>query len=260
MVKYRVDLSYRGTEFNGWQSQADGSGVQDHVETVLGTFLRHPVKVVGSSRTDSGVHAAMQVACFESDELFEEARWLHSFRSLASKDIGIRSIKPIAKDFHPIRGAVAKTYCYRIWRGKGADPFLADFVWRMVSTLDLQAMRVELASLIGNHDFTAFCAIDSGARTKSRTIIDAKILVRGEVWEIWILGTGFLKQMVRSIVGTVYQVGVGRLPSGTAQELLKNKLRTFTALTAPASGLMLMNIDFEVTSPLPSTLTSSFPF
>lgn len=243
-------MAYRGTDFTGWQSQADGSGIQDHIEKTFSTFLRHPIKLIGSSRTDSGVHAAHQVAAFESDEVFDEARWLHSFRSIASKDIGLKSIEPVAPTFHPIRSAVAKTYCYRVWRHKGADPFLADYVWRIVSDLDLQLMRDELRGLIGTHDFSAFCAADSGAKTRVRTIIDAEIRINGAVWEIWILGTGFLKQMVRLIVGTLVQAAAGKVEAGIVVKMLSERQKSFSALTAPAAGLMLMGIDFDSTTPL----------
>ena len=255
--RYRMDLLYKGTAYNGWQSQADGSAIQDILEKNLAVFLRHPLRLTGASRTDSGVHAMQQVATFDTDAAYDESRWMHSLRAMVPPDIGVWGIKPVPQEFNPVRGAVAKTYCYRIWIGKTNHPFLSDYAWRCFLPCNLALFESELSAFRGSHDFSGFCAADSSAKTRDRTVLDIQLRVVGDLLEVWILGTGFLKQMVRMMVGTAFQIGAGKVPLGSIARILESGEKGDSILSAPGAGLMLMKIDYEKPTPLEYQIEAS---
>lgn len=243
---YRLDLAYQGSGFSGWQSQSSGQTVQDHLEQALATFLRHPVRVTGASRTDTGVHAQHQVATFRTSVSFTPERWLRALEHLLPPSVGVKALVPVAEDFHPGLSARGKVYLYRIWRGAAIDPFTRPYVWRMHGVeLDLGLFIAEAAAFVGRHDFSAFCAADSTARTRERTIYAIEIEEHGPELRIWFAGHGFLKQQIRIMTGTLVDVAKGRRPPGTAQHCLANKERAEAGKTAPAQGLSLMQIVYD---------------
>lgn len=249
MARYRLDLAYFGDAFNGWQSQKDGSAVQDAVERSLQVFLRHPVRVIGASRTDAGVHAEQQVAIFDSDMPFDHHRWLRSLHALMPKSIGVVALRAVAPDFNPLGDNTGKLYRYRLWRGEERLPFLSPYVWDSLPPLQIEAMRRAAAMLVGTHDFTSYCAVDAGAKTRVRTIVELELRERGPLVDIWVLGHGFLKQMVRTIVGTLVEVGRGAISLEEFAAILPAKNRDAAGPTAPAQGLSLVRVFFQ---PLPS--------
>ncbi len=242
---YRIDLQYDGANFEGWQSQPQGTGVQDHLEKALQTFLRHPVRVIGASRTDSGVHAEHQVAIFRTEQKLDERRWLKSLRGLLPETIGIRSIVETASDFHPIYHARGKAYRYRLWLGVTRNPMVAPYCWSIPYTLDSGLMAQASQDFIGTHDFTSFSAVDSTAKTKVRTIYEIKIFQKGPLVDIWVVGEGFLKQMIRTMVGTLVDIGRGAIPPTEIPKILDLKDRTCAGITAPAQGLSLVEIFYD---------------
>src|SRR5690606_25194283 len=131
-----IDLRYIGTHFQGWQSQASGDSVQDCLEKALGVILRHPVRVTGAGRTDSGVHAEHQVATFHTAEPYHEHRWIKGLNALLPSSIGISQIKSVGEDFHPIISAKGKAYRYSFWCGPSRHPVIDPFVWRLPSPFD----------------------------------------------------------------------------------------------------------------------------
>jgi tRNA pseudouridine38-40 synthase len=248
--RYRIDLRYLGAPFEGWQSQPAGTAVQDHLERALATILRHPVRVTGSARTDSGVHAEHQVATFATAVPMALERWHKSLHGLLHEAIGVTAIAPVEGDFHPILSAKGKVYCYRIWRGTTRDPFAAPLCWRHYGPLDVAAMRQEAQALVGLHDFTSFCATDSGAKTRERRVVEIELVERGALLELWVLGEGFLKQMVRTIVGTLVDVGAGRLERGAVARILAARDRKAGGMTAAAHGLTLVRVLYDRLEPL----------
>lgn len=245
LTLYRLDLRYDGRPFQGWQSQPDGSGVQDHLEKALRTFLRHDLRVTGASRTDSGVHAEHQVATFSTDVAFDARRWLRSLHGLLPEAVGVMGIQPVEAAFHPILSAKGKAYRYRLWLSESRHPFGAPYAWTVPATLDLALMGREAASFVGTHDYTSFCAVDSSAKTKVRTVTEVAVLGAGPLVEVWVLGEGFLKQMVRSMVGTLVAVGAGRYPPGSVAPMLAALDRKAAGQTAPAAGLCLVEIFYD---------------
>ncbi len=242
---YRLDLKYIGASFQGWQSQTNGSGIQDHLERALGIILRHPTRTIAASRTDSGVHAEHQVAIFRTKMPFDPIRWLKSLNGILPPDIGVTGVTPIAPEFHPIYAARGKAYRYRLWQGATRHPMMCPYVWTMHRNVDIQAMRTAAEYLIGTHDFTSFCALDSSAKTRRRHILEVTIMEHGPLIDIWVIGKGFLKQMVRIIVGTLVEIGLGKRAPEDMQKILLALDRKAAGITAPANGLTLIEIFYE---------------
>lgn len=245
LLGYRLDLAYIGTPFHGFQSQVTGQAVQDYLERALKTLLKHPVRVRGASRTDTGVHAEMQVATFFTHKPFSK-QWILGLNALTPRELAIKKITPLHEPFDPIRRAKAKAYRYRLWQGKCFNPFLAPFVWEVYPPIDADLLASSAQALVGRHDFAAFCNRDSDARTTVRRILQIKVEQRGPVVDIWFLGEGFLKQMVRIMVGTLVAIARGRMPPDCLPTLLLgNQRRAAAGMTAPAQGLSLVEIFYE---------------
>jgi tRNA pseudouridine38-40 synthase len=242
---YRIDLRYHGKPFQGWQSQPDGSGVQDYLQKALAVFLRHDVKVTGASRTDTGVHAQHQVATFRSAIPFDKRKWIKSLQGLLPETIGIAEIAPVPDSFHPILSSTQKIYRYLITTGISRNPFLNEFAWGVYQDLDVNSLEKDLAVLAGTHDFTSFCAADSGAKTRTRTIRETAVFFHEDLIEIWIRGEGFLKQMIRIIAGTAVHLNLDKLDLKSMTEVLAAKDRTVAGITAPGHGLALMHVSYE---------------
>lgn len=248
--RYLLDISYIGKGFNGFQSQADGSGVQDRLEKALSILLREPIKIRGASRTDSGVHAFSQKATFSSKKILEPKKFLRGANALLGAEVSLSKVEEVSKDFNPIVQAKAKIYRYSLWFGHCYSPFLAPFVWQIPARVDKKQLEEELKLFEGTHDFSSFCNSDSSAKTKTRTILQTHISFYEDSCDIWILGEGFLKQMIRILVGTLVDRGLGKRDLKTIPELLNLKDRTCAGQTAPAEGLSLVEIFYENTPEL----------
>ena len=239
---YRVDLQYIGEAFHGWQSQPSGKGVQNHLERAFASLLKHPVQVIGASRTDTGVHAQHQVAIVRTPVTFALESWLRHLHGLLPASIGINRITEVPKDFHPAYSSTGKAYCYRLWLGSTRSPQVAPYAWQVYAPMDTALLRQEAAAFVGTHDFTSFCAGDSSSKTKQRTIVELQIEQRGPLVEIWMIGPGFLKQMLRIMVGTLVDVATFRKAPGTVATLLGERDRRLASRTAPAQGLSLVEV------------------
>ena len=273
MQKFAALIAYQGTDFCGWQKQrgsaADGApSLQETFEQALGTISQEKVSVVGSGRTDSGVHAVGQVAHF----ILKRREWnpeilRNGLNSQLPPAIRVQAVRAVPIEFHAQRSAVSKRYSYYFQQGPCALPHLEPFSWWIRRPLDLAAMRTALANLHGQHDFRPFQA--SGAkpmRTTVREILEAEIVrepialpqlaatVAGSsdlcLVRMRLVGTGFLKQMVRGIAGTILQVGEGRRSPDCTKEILISGDRALVGPTAPARALWLERVwypelDFE---------------
>jgi len=251
-----MDLAYIGSAFQGWQSQPDGNTVQDALERALRTVLRHELRIMGASRTDTGVHAEHQVATFRSRKPIQCELVLRSLQALVPSTIGVLDLRPWSDDFHPILSAKSKVYRYRIWLGTPQNPFTRPYVWSIHQTLDIAALEEAARHLLGTHDFRSFCASDASVSTYDRTIFDVRWVKRGPLLEFYILGDGFLKQMVRSLVGTLVNVGLGKQKPGDINRILQAHDRRQAGQTAPAQGLSLLRIFYDVTETIPESLIS----
>jgi len=200
--------------------------------------------VTGSGRTDTGVHALAQVAHIDVPAAADATRLLRSLNSLLPKDISVLSVDPATADFHARFSAKAKHYRYRLFLGEAPTPFDRPYVHVVRAKLSAARMKREAKALIGRHDFRAFARAGSGKGGTVRTITSATLKRRGAELIFDIVGEGFLHNMVRSIVGTLIDVGRGRLPEGTMRQLLRSRSRSGAGTTAPACGLILVGVDY----------------
>lgn len=242
---YKAIVSYIGRHYCGFQLQPNGNTIQAELEKAFKTILRHKTSVLSASRTDSGVHAERQVLAFKSSHKLLPEDWLYRVNSVLPSDICVKSLE-LAKDhFDPINEAKSKIYRYRIWRGQCTNPFLKDFVWPVSRHLDLKILKEEILAFQGLHDFSSFCSADSSASTRIREILEVHIDDRDPLIDIWIRGRGFLKQMVRIIIGTLIDIDSGRIKKGSIPQILKAKNRELAGQTAPPEGLSLVDILYE---------------
>ena len=249
-VIYKIEISYIGTEFSGWQTQPGYTAVQDHLNKALKTFLRHDVKSIGSARTDSGVHAEQQVVMFSSSVSFDSRSFVRGINALLPPAIGVRSVTAIQDDFHAIRSSTGKLYRYSLYTGNGKVPFFDPYVWR-VHGLDVDLLKSIIPQFAGDRDFSSFCAKDTSAKTFQRRVNELTCFKQGDFLHIYVLGEGFLKQMVRNIVGTAVDMALGKIPSTSLEDIFEAKDRQAAGRTAPAKGLSLVKVFYNE---LPSDL------
>ncbi|MCX6117043.1 MAG: tRNA pseudouridine(38-40) synthase TruA [Proteobacteria bacterium] len=254
--RIKLILSYSGAGFFGWQSQSAGTGIQDLLEKCLFTILREKIRVTAASRTDTGVHADYQVVCFSTVSSLAEFKILRALNALLPSTVRVRDASLLSEftsstnekkvvEFHPIFSAKSKLYVYRIWRAVGEHQQIMPYVWHMTRPLDVSSLLTATEQFVGVHDFTSFCAADSSAKTKTRNVIGIHIRESGPLLEIWFHGEGFLKQMVRNIVGTLVAVGTGKLDVKSIPEIFLKFDRRAAPATAPAQGLTLAYIFYE---------------
>jgi tRNA pseudouridine38-40 synthase len=231
-----------GADYLGFQSQPNGQTVQDQLEKALGVFCRHPVRITAASRTDTGVHAEHQVVTFKTKAGLDSARLVKGLNALLPSNIRIMNALPVVSSFHPIFNCTGKVYRYKLWRSHGESSFANPLTWKLVGDLDIDAMRHAATVLIGRHDFTSFCASDSSAKSKIRNLREIVIIERGPLLELWFLGDGFLKQMIRNLVGALVAIGRKKISIEQLMSILAARDRSQAPETAPAEGLCLMRI------------------
>lgn len=255
MRHIRLVVEYDGTGLHGWQRQANGPTVQQHLEEVLATLVQHEVRVSGASRTDAGVHARGQVALFHTERTIP----LHGIRrggnSLLPDQIAIRDATEVDAAFHPRHSATGKHYRYTILQRADRSPRFRHRAWHHADPLDLAAMSAAAELLTGEHDFSAFRSAGCAAKTTVRRVESITITPAtpaahapagdGDLLTIDIRGNAFLRQMVRIMVGTLADCGVGELSPGQVTEILASKDRRKAGRTAPPQGLELVEVRYD---------------
>jgi tRNA pseudouridine38-40 synthase len=245
MPQYRLLLEYDGTEYSGWQLQPNARTLQGVLESALETALRHPVRIAAAGRTDAGVHAMGQVATFRSDAVIVPRELRASLNALTPRDVVVRDVTPVAEDFDPRRHARARVYEYRIWNQPAPSAFWHRYTWHVPRALDARAMRDAAAVLAGTHDFSAFRAADCEAANPVRRVFHSGVTDGENMIVYRVEATAFLKHMVRSIVGTLAQVGAGDLTADDVAAILASGDRRRAAATAPPQGLVLMSVHYD---------------
>jgi len=244
-VNWRLLVEYDGTDFEGWQLQPGVRTVQGALEDAFARLVGRRVVVYGAGRTDAGVHAVGQVAHVHAETRHAPDVLLRALNALLPRDVAVRTLAPAPEDFDARRDARSKLYVYRIWTGATRSPLHERWSHALAAPLDLPALRAGAAPLLGTHDFSSFRAAGSRGRTSVRTLtrIEAGGGLGGEL-SLAFEGSGFLRHMVRNLVGTLLEVARGRRPPDWISEVLAARDRRVAGPTAPARGLTLMRVDY----------------
>ncbi len=247
MPNFRLLLEYDGSDFEGWQLQAEGSRtVQGCLMDAIERLSGRRVLVTGSGRTDAGVHAEGQVASAGFETELAPERLRRALNGVLPRDVVVRRLEIAADDFDALRSARRKCYRYQIWNGAERSPLRARRFHHVPQPLDVDAMRAAAGPLLGEHDFSSFRAAGSDTKTSVRALgrLDVCGEPGGEIL-LWVEGSGFLRFMVRNIAGTLVEVGLGRRQPGAMTQLLAARDRTLAGATAPARGLTLVRVDYD---------------
>ena len=249
-MNYRFLIQYDGTDFHGWQVQENDRTIQGELERVIGTLEDAPVKVVGSGRTDAGVHAEGQVANVNMNRGFTPDRLRAAINGNLWRDIRVMQVDLAPDDFHARFSARNKTYLYRIVNAPVMTPFWRRFAHHESRPLDIGRMTAASRTLLGEHDWTAFSSAQADGENRVRTVTDCTIQTvwdaraRASMIEFSISANGFLRYMVRSIIGTIIEIGRGEKDSDTIQSAIVSGDRSLAGKTAPAHGLTLMKVEY----------------
>lgn len=246
---FALTIAYDGTRYVGWQTQPNGTAIQQVVSDAVSKIVGHAVHVQGSGRTDAGVHAIGQVASFSTTVWRPPAeRLVQAINGFLPRDIVVISSRRVVPDFDPIRNAIGKRYRYCIRTSRVPDPLTHTHHWWLTHPLDLEAMRSGARALLGHHDFKAFQTLGSIRKTTTRTIrsidIHEQDAMAGMEVIVEIEADGFLYNMARNIVGALTEIGKGRFHSTWIREVLESRQRAPSGQTAPARGLCLLRVDY----------------
>jgi tRNA pseudouridine38-40 synthase len=261
MPTLKLTLAYDGAAYVGWQRQANGPSVQACLELALKAFDPLPVTVVGAGRTDAGVHALAQVASVRLAHPIAPAALMRAANGRLPADIRVLSVELVPDDFHARFCATAKTYRYRLLGGPVVSPFERRYGWHVPRQLDFASMVAAGRLLIGEHDFAAFQASGSDVRTTRRTLFQVRVSpptagpwagAEGDgetVATIDVRGSGFLRHMVRIVVGTLVEVGLGKRDHASVSRALQLATRDAAGQTAPPRGLFLVRVEYPGHAP-----------
>jgi tRNA pseudouridine38-40 synthase len=245
-TKIKLVIAYDGADYEGWQLQKIGTGVQEIVETALGKLFPRAPRLHSSSRTDTGVHALGMVAHFE----LPAAEFKMPIRKLAlainawlPEDVRVMSAALMPKKFHARFDATGKQYRYYVWNHQGMNPLLRRSACYVPRKLDPQVMRAAAKLFVGKHDFQSFAANTGYEQdTTVRTLMRCDVKKNGNLYTFTIEGDGFLYKMCRGIVGTIVQAGLGKFPAADIKTMLTKRDRRVAGMTAPAHGLVLWKV------------------
>jgi tRNA pseudouridine38-40 synthase len=243
MPRYFIELAYKGTNFCGWQRQAKGASVQEEIEKALSVILRQPITITGAGRTDTGVHARYMVAHFDTESNLDEIPNLaERLSGILPFDIAIFSVTRVSDEAHSRFGAISRRYEYKIICRK--DPFWNDMAAKVNFQPDVKAMNDAAAMLLTYEDFTSFCKLHGGNKTNICRVKKAEWKREGDLYTFTIEADRFLRNMVRAIVGTLLDVGRGKLTVNDFREIIEARDRGRASTSAPARGLYLVDVAY----------------
>ncbi len=238
-------VEYDGTDYCGWQRQKNGLSIQQVLEETIRLITQEKVTVFGSGRTDAGVHALNQVASFRSNTRLPAEILYRGINGLLPPDIVLKALEEVAWEFNALRDARGKIYVYRICNKRLRPALNRNYFWFIHQPLNLPLMEQAAQYLVGRHDFSCFCATGSDVKDHTRTVTSINISsVEDGLLEITIEAQGFLKYMVRNIVGTLVDVGRGKRKPSEMKEIIDSCDRNIAGITAPARGLYLKEVKY----------------
>ncbi len=240
-----MTLCYDGTAYHGWQIQPHSNSVQEELQRALSTLLRHPMEVVGAGRTDTGVHARKMVAHFDHEgDSLDCPQLVYKLNKLLPRDIAVQSVEPMAADMHARFSARSRTYHYFIHQDK--DPFARAYSWQVYgSSLDFDLMNRAAEVLMEYRDFTSFSKLHTDTKTNDCIITQARWDPMGDnQWRFTISANRFLRNMVRAIVGTLVEVGRGRMDMDELRRVIEAKNRCQAGDSVPGNALFLVDVEY----------------
>ena len=242
---YRMIIEYDGTRYYGWQRQPDKDTIQGKIEAVLSKMCDKDIEVIGAGRTDAGVHAKGMVANAAFDTLYSVEEIRDYLNNYLPDDIAVKSVKEAGPRFHARYTALGTTYCYTCFAGEVTSVFDRRYYTRLDGMPDIGAMREAAELLKGEHDFRNFCVNPRMKKSTVRNVDRIDIVDEDGYVYFTFHGTGFLQNMVRIMVGTLLEIGYGRLSKEFVQEVLDATERKKAGPTAPAKGLCLISVDYD---------------
>ena len=245
MRNIRLTLEYDGTSYCGWQRQKNGLSIQQVVEESIKRITGENVRVIGSGRTDSGVHALCQTANFHTSSSLEERNLLLGINSVLPEDIVVRGLEEVDPGFHATFSAKSKVYLYQICNRPVRPVIERRYSWFLWEPLSLESMRDCAGLFLGRHDFSSFCSTHSDSADRVRTILSLQLEKDGlDMIRIFIEADGFLRYMVRTIVGVLADIGLGKYKREQVVEMMEARDRRSAGLTAPPQGLFLWQVRY----------------
>ena len=253
MQRYFITLSYDGTAYHGWQIQPNGISVQEVLEHSLSTILRETIAVTGAGRTDAGVHGRMMIAHFDTELSFDSAQLVYKVNRLLPRDVSVSRIEPVSEDLHARFSATSRTYHYYVHTGK--QPFSRQYSCEFRYALDFDKMNEAAAYLIGEKDFKCFCKTGADVKTTICNLTEARWIPANEEfalttdntvtnWCFVITANRFLRNMVRAVVGTLVEVGRGRLSLDDFKKIVDGGTRSDAGESMPGNALFLWEVKY----------------
>lgn len=242
-MRYFIYLSFDGKRYHGWQIQPGADSVQETLEKALSLFLRKDMQVTGAGRTDTGVHARMMVAHFDSEEPLDTSWVRDKLNSILPEDMAVQRVVRVNERAHARFDAVSRTYRYYVSLGK--EPFLRDYSWCLVNRPDFEMMNKAAAMLVSNIDFTSFSKLHTDTKTNDCHLAEAEWTeLKPGLWVFTITADRFLRNMVRAIVGTLMEVGRHKITIEQFDDIVQGHDRCEAGDSAPAQGLFLENVTY----------------
>jgi len=240
-MRYFITFSYDGTAYHGWQIQPHSVTVQEELQKALSTLMRNPMEVVGAGRTDTGVHARKMIAHFDHDEVLDCPQLVYKLNKLLPRDIAVQHVEPVADDMHARFSAKSRTYHYYVHLDK--NPFLRSYSWQVYGNPDFELMNRAARVLMEYKDFTSFSKVNTDTKTNDCTITEARWDRVGEdQWRFTVTANRFLRNMVRAIVGTLMEVGRGRMTIEQLRSVIEAKDRCRAGDSVPGNALFLVEV------------------
>ncbi len=245
MNNYKLTIQYDGGRYKGWQRLGNGEDtIQAKIENVLSEMVGRKIEIIGCSRTDAGVHAFAQIANFKISENLSESEVKNYLNRYLPQDISVIDVTIVSDRFHSRYNAKDKTYIYKIWNEEHTNPFMRKYSMHVEKKLNIVSMKKASRFFIGEHDFTTYSNAKSKKKSMVREIYELNIEEIGGFIQISVRGDGFLYNMVRKIVGSLIEVGLGEIDAENIPSIIESKERVQTGVMADPAGLYLEKIDF----------------